>query len=584
MADYYAVLSRTLAGFGAPKPQMREKLYDRARSTIRRQLESRNPPLETETFQKEMDSLEEAIKAIEADFRESDTTVPDTPSAAPPPVDPAPAVASGGEASGPPPLPPEQREDLTAPPPSPENSPSDVPVFDRRDATADVSPAKPVELPVFEPDITPVSDDPESETTTPPASAAALPKVSDPAVDAINEWAEEFLPEQEKENARSGTSESKDRQDAEARQPAKPAATLPAFDATPDETLIIPPAPTGASRDSSSGGIGRWVLIGLLILVALGAGATYAYWDEREELLASIGLGGLVGEEGVKPTPVKTITIKPDPVPEEQPDPEPEATAPEPTEPKSEDRLVADPVEPATEQTDPIAAEAVGDPPAQVAEDDAQSAAQNDDTSTAEAQEPSTTIEPAAAGEVPAVAQSAILYEEGSTASENRSDIGRVVWSRVEEPTGVGDATDPAIRARVEVPDRNLVMLMTLKRNLDRALPASHLIELVFAVPDDFSGGSIGNINRFVLKESEQGRGDALVGVPARIADGIFLIALNNLEQAKATNEGLLRQRSWIDIPMQYRTGRRALVTMEKGVPGEQVFRDVFAEWDKNQS
>ena len=69
--------------------------------------------------------------------------------------------------------------------------------------------------------------------------------------------------------------------------------------------------------------------------------------------------------------------------------------------------------------------------------------------------------------------------------------------------------------------------------------------------------------------------------MPARIADGIFLIALNNLEQATLKNENLLKTRDWIDIPMQYRTGRRALMTIEKGLPGAKVFEEVFGVWDK---
>ena len=51
-------------------------------------------------------------------------------------------------------------------------------------------------------------------------------------------------------------------------------------------------------------------------------------------------------------------------------------------------------------------------------------------------------------------------------------------------------------------------------------------------MPDDFSGGNIDKIQRFVFKEREEARGEALVGVPATIADGIFLIALNNLPEA----------------------------------------------------
>jgi hypothetical protein len=69
--------------------------------------------------------------------------------------------------------------------------------------------------------------------------------------------------------------------------------------------------------------------------------------------------------------------------------------------------------------------------------------------------------------------------------------------------------------------------------------------------------------------------------VPVKIDTGYFLIALNNLETATATNKRLLIDSSWIDIPLGYTTGRRALVTLEKGAIGDKVFRDAFADWDK---
>ena len=35
----------------------------------------------------------------------------------------------------------------------------------------------------------------------------------------------------------------------------------------------------------------------------------------------------------------------------------------------------------------------------------------------------------------------------------------------------------------------------------------------------------------------------------------------------------------WIDVPVVYKTGRRALLTMEKGIPGEKVFDEALKAW-----
>ena len=50
-----------------------------------------------------------------------------------------------------------------------------------------------------------------------------------------------------------------------------------------------------------------------------------------------------------------------------------------------------------------------------------------------------------------------------------------------------------------------------------------------------------------------------MVGIPAKIADGFFLVALNDSEPEIDANSALLRDRNWIDIPVVYKTGRRAL-------------------------
>jgi hypothetical protein len=44
-------------------------------------------------------------------------------------------------------------------------------------------------------------------------------------------------------------------------------------------------------------------------------------------------------------------------------------------------------------------------------------------------------------------------------------------------------------------------------------------------------------------------------------------------------NLRLLKERDWFDIPVVYTDGRRAIIAIEKGPPGERVFSDAFAAW-----
>ena len=64
-----------------------------------------------------------------------------------------------------------------------------------------------------------------------------------------------------------------------------------------------------------------------------------------------------------------------------------------------------------------------------------------------------------------------------------------------------------------------------------------------------------------------------------KIPDGFFLVALNESKAERDANLTLLRRQSWIDIPVVYKSGRRALFTMEKGVPGDKVFDEALKAW-----
>ncbi|MGI9357060.1 MAG: hypothetical protein ACR2PF_18120 [Rhizobiaceae bacterium] len=659
MADYFAVLSRTLAGFGEPKPELREKLYERARMTIRKQLDSHVPALDEPALAAEMNKLEQAIHKVESGFGPPNVKLE--------PVEPEPALAPEAKekpqldakpdkkpeaaekpkaeqkakepkkasepkksepiSEEPKPAPTKEKkgflkrkakkkeaapqkasQDKPAPKSKSDPGKGDVVVKNARTDKPTVARKENATSAGAGGTVAPAA--PNTQKTAAPESAATDAKQPSQAeaVDPMDEWAREFLNAQEAskpevaealaeiqadrvKSVDEGKAKPEDRAasiaaaaTAATSAPAKakaPAPDLPVFDKKPDETLVIPPAPrTGAVVES--GGLWKWSLIALLTLLCAVGVYLALNWENRAEIAARFGMDGLFGSD-VTPTPVKTIKIAPPPEPESAPEPTPTTEAPtatEPDAPKSEDRLTGDGVveQPATPAPDAPAPPA---PETPAATPEAQPESSETTQTGSETQQATEQLPAADAGTIPAVAQSAILYEEGGSAAENSFDTGRVVWSTVEEQGGEGEGKVPAIRARVEVPSRKLVLIMTIKRNSDRALPASHLIELVFAVPDDFSGGSIQEINRFVLKESEQDRGQALIGVPARISDGIFLIALNNLESAQKTNEQLLRGRSWVDIPMQYRTGRRALITLEKGLPGDAVFKDVFEAWDK---
>lgn len=181
--------------------------------------------------------------------------------------------------------------------------------------------------------------------------------------------------------------------------------------------------------------------------------------------------------------------------------------------------------------------------------------------------------------DAPALAgEKMFLYEERIGQTAPTAIEGAVSWSLQREP-GANGRPEPVIQGRINIPGRGLTALVTVKRNGDPSLPASHLVEIVFAVPPDFEGGAIDSVQRIAMKQTEQDRGNALIAVPAKITDDFHMIALNDFPDARTTNLELLRSRNWIDIPVAYRNGRRALFTLQKGPEGERIFAEAIREW-----
>ena len=179
-----------------------------------------------------------------------------------------------------------------------------------------------------------------------------------------------------------------------------------------------------------------------------------------------------------------------------------------------------------------------------------------------------------------AVGQRAIFYEERTSSAQGSAELGAIVWSLVQESPGGELPPEPAIRAEASIPGKDVQLRMTIRRNGDQTLPAAHIIEMIFLTPEGFEGGAISNVSRIAFKETEQAAGNPLLGIPAKIADGFFLIALSDAPTEIEANMTLLRRQSWIDIPIVYQSGRRALLSLEKGIPGDRVFQEALNAWE----
>jgi hypothetical protein len=182
--------------------------------------------------------------------------------------------------------------------------------------------------------------------------------------------------------------------------------------------------------------------------------------------------------------------------------------------------------------------------------------------------------------DVAAVAQRAVLYEEEPPPdTQGKQYVGSVIWKTETVSPGPGQPPELAIRADLEIPDRRITMTMSVRRNTDKALPASHTIEIMFNLPSDFPFGGISNVPGILMKQAEQTRGAPLAGLAVKVTSGFFLVGLSSTEADMQRNLELLKDRAWFDIPIVYNNGRRAILAVEKGTPGERTFSDAFVAW-----
>ncbi len=507
MVDFVAVIEKAVNGLSDNTPEMRQKVYDKARESINRQLDSMDPPVSDAVREKQLAKLDEAIAEVEDRNTEA------------------------------------------------------LPELDE-EAFAEIlaeSEGKPAQKP------------PES------------PAPADPAPQRRSLFGRHPQPVDDDGIEASGY----DQFGMDAGQPAQQEGEgYPAQDYLSDH-------PAGDYFEPERrGGTGRTLIFAFAFLVVL-IGIGFGVYSLRDQI-------SLLWSSTSSEPPTETVAAT-----EEPPVEEPQADAPPADTPTEEIETAA--VDDTTSGVDALQSGLSDQPkftqrllqdgsevdvgPAagsdRPAEEEGKSVASIDNTPVATAQpadvapatDPGASAD-ATTAEPPVIGQKMILYEELPGQQATTADDGRVVWNIVRESPGEDQPPEPAIQANIEVPSKGLSAIMTIKRNADASLPASHIIEIIFALGGEFDGNGIRSIQNFAMKQTEEDTGDRLIAVPAKITDSFLMIALNDYSEAVDLNLSLMRDRNWIDLAVAYGNGRRALLTMEKGSTGAEVFDQVIRAWE----
>ncbi len=179
---------------------------------------------------------------------------------------------------------------------------------------------------------------------------------------------------------------------------------------------------------------------------------------------------------------------------------------------------------------------------------------------------------------VPVTYRAALLVQAPEEQNKVKTYFGTVLWRLDNVSNGPGESLGTAIHANIDIPEDKLQASVTLQKNVDASLPASHTMTIVFSVQPATPTGAIKQIGLPQMRKEDSANGEALAGLPVPIMENSFLIGLTK-GSLEASNLDLLKTRQWIDIPILLTNGRIAKLTFEKGVAGQRAVEDAMASW-----
>ncbi|MGH6868335.1 MAG: hypothetical protein ACREDA_05570, partial [Methylocella sp.] len=179
---------------------------------------------------------------------------------------------------------------------------------------------------------------------------------------------------------------------------------------------------------------------------------------------------------------------------------------------------------------------------------------------------------------IPVARRAALLVEAPNEPSKVQTFRGTVVWRVDNVSNGPDEPLGMAVHAEIDIPEEKLQVAMTIQKNFDATLPASHTVKLMFAVPPDSPLGNIKQISVLQMRREDNQTGESLKGITVPIMENSFLVGLAR-GRAEAPNLDLLRSREWLDVPMVLGNGHIAKLTFEKGPSGQRALDDAMASW-----
>jgi hypothetical protein len=177
----------------------------------------------------------------------------------------------------------------------------------------------------------------------------------------------------------------------------------------------------------------------------------------------------------------------------------------------------------------------------------------------------------------PSGGRAAMLVASADNPQKPVVSLGSTVWSLI--PPAPNQPATVAVKAEADIPDLKMHATMTLRKNTDPTLQATHTIDLKFSFAEGAPITGFKDVGLPQMRKEDSTAAEALTSVKVKISDTYFLIALAKGESDTARNLDLMQTRSWFDFPLLLNDDRIAKVVFQKSPEGQAMLEKAFEAW-----
>jgi len=177
----------------------------------------------------------------------------------------------------------------------------------------------------------------------------------------------------------------------------------------------------------------------------------------------------------------------------------------------------------------------------------------------------------------PSAGRAAMLVASADNPQKPVVSLGSTVWSLI--PAAQGQPATVAVKAEADIPDLKMHATMTLRKNTDPTLQATHTIDLKFSFAEGAPITGFKDVGLPQMRMEDSTAAEALTSVKVKISDTYFLIALAKGDSDTARNLDLMQTRAWFDFPLLLNDDRIAKVVFQKSAEGQAMLEKAFDAW-----